>query len=273
MTDWAGLVDEAPVELATTTIGPPQGAPVVVLHGLFGSGRNWMTVARRLAGTWRFVTPDLRNHGASPWSETMTYPAMAADVIALIERTERGRSCALVGHSMGGKVAMIVALTRPDLVDRLVVVDVAPVRYPPVFRAYAEAMLAARIDGVQRRGDVDAQLVEVVRNAGTRAFLLQNLVLAPTPRWRANLRVLAAAMDDISGFPDVPAGVTYDRPTTFISGAQSDYVPPETLPTIGRLFPRSRRVTVPDAGHWVHSENLDGFVVRLREALEGRSGA
>jgi pimeloyl-ACP methyl ester carboxylesterase len=273
MTDWAGLANQVPVELATTTIGPADGAPVVVLHGLFGSGRNWMTVARHLAGPWRFVTPDLRNHGASPWADTMTYPSMAADVVALIEGAEGGGPCALVGHSMGGKVAMIVALSRPDLVERLVVVDVAPVAYESVFRAYAEAMLAARLDGVTRRNEVDAQLVDVVPKPGTRAFLLQNLVLTPTPHWRANLRVLAESMDDIAGFPAVPAGVTYERPTTFISGEQSDYVTPVVLPVIGRLFPRSRRVVVPDAGHWVHSENFDGFVVRLREALEGRSGA
>ena len=271
--EWAGVRAEKPVLLALTEHGELGAPPVVILHGLFGAGRNWMSVARRLADRWHVVTPDLRNHGASPWTDTMSYAAMAADVIELVSALPTGEPCTLVGHSMGGKAAMIVALTRPDLVQRLVLVDVAPVAYPPVFGAYADAMAAAHLDGVQRRSEVDVQLAAAVPAAGVRSFLLQNLVLLPGggARWRMNLPVLARSMGDISGFPLVPRGVSYERSTRFVVGGQSHYVTPAALPEIGRLFPGARLIEVADAGHWVHAEQPLEFVTIMRDILEGRS--
>lgn len=270
--DWSGIDAAEPVLLSLTEHGERGAPPVVILHGLLGAGRNWMSIARRLTDHWHVVTPDLRNHGVSPWSDTMTYAAMAADVIALLSALPTGGPCTLVGHSMGGKVAMIVALTRPDLVERLVVVDVAPVTYHPGFGAYVEAMASARLEGVTRRSEVDAQLVAAVPAAGVRSFLLQNLVLHPGggAHWRVNLPVLGRAMGEISGFPAVPRGITYERSTTFIVGGTSDYLTSAALPEIGRLFPDTRLIDIEDAGHWVHAEQPLEFAARLREVLLGR---
>lgn len=246
--------------------GDPANPTVVILHGLFGSGRNWMSVSRRLADAWHVVTPDLRNHGGSPWRPPHTYAAMAADVVALIERI--GGPVALVGHSMGGKAAMVAALACPQLVSRLAVVDVAPVTYESTMLDYANAMRAARLDGVTRRAEVDRQLVDAVPELGTRAFLLQNLVLEPgNVHWRVDLDTLAAAMTDISAFPEIPGGVTYDGKTIVVIGGRSHYVRPDHGPVIRSLFPRAQPVVVPDSGHWVHAERLDAFVEILRDFL------
>lgn len=246
------------------------GPPVVVLHGLFGSGRNWMTVSRRLADRYRVLAPDLRNHGTSPWSPVHTYEAMADDIVAVLEERSPGPA-ALVGHSMGGKAAMLVALRRPDLVDRLVVVDVAPVAYESGFGAYAGAMAEADLDGVTRRAEVDAQLASAVPAPGVRAFLLQNLVLdRDGARWRVNLPVLEAAMPTISGFPAVAAGTSYNGPALFVAGGRSDYVRREHADAVMTLFPRAEVAIVPEAGHWVHAERLEDFLAVLDPFLADR---
>lgn len=181
------------MKLPVTSYGE-SGSPVVVMHGLFGSSRNWMTAARRLASEHRVFAFDLRNHGTSPHTETMSYPEMADDVAETISALGVG-PVALVGHSMGGKTAMLTALHHPEVVERLVVVDAAPVTYPPAFVEYAQAMRNADLSNVQRRADVDAQLVDAVPTPGTRAFLLQNLILDDQgARWRPNLPVIEAAL-------------------------------------------------------------------------------
>lgn len=246
------------MQLNTTLYGE-NGSPVVLLHGLFGSGRNWMTVARKLAaGNHRVAAADLRNHGSSQWTDTMSYPEMADDLRDTITALGLG-PVALLGHSMGGKAAMLTALRHPELVDRLVVVDVAPVAYPPAFEVYARAMRGARLDGVQRRAEVEQQLVDAVPSAGTRAFLLQNLVLDDAgARWRPNLAVIEAALPDISGWPAVDG--RYDGPALFVPGGKSDYVRPEHEAEIRRLFPAATIAGVAEAGHWVHAERLDDFL-------------
>ena len=258
------------VDLAFTTYGDedPRRETVVVLHGLFGSGRNWMTIARRLSARYRVLAPDLRNHGASPWATPMDYPAMAADVAALLVH-HANRPVTLVGHSMGGKAAMALALSRPGLVRRLVVVDVAPVTYPRSFAAYAAAMREARLDGVTRRSQVDEQLAPAVPDAGVRAFLLQNLVLEEGgARWRVNLPLLEAAMETISGFPAFPAGVQYAKPVLFVAGERSDYVSPEHEADVRRLFPDVEVAVVAGAGHWIHAEKPAEFLAVLEGVLD-----
>jgi esterase len=246
------------MQLNTTVYGE-NGSPVVLLHGLFGSGRNWMTAARKLAaGNHRVVTADLRNHGSSAWADTMSYAEMADDLRETITALGLG-PVALLGHSMGGKAAMLTALRYPELVDRLIVVDVAPVAYPPAFVEYAKAMRGADLDGVTRRAEVDRQLADAVSSVTTRAFLLQNLVLDDAgARWRPNLAVIEAALPDISGWPEVDA--RYDGPVLFIPGGKSDYVLSEHEDEIRRLFPAATFAPVPEAGHWVHAERLDDFL-------------
>jgi esterase len=253
------------MELSTTTYGET-GSPVVVLHGLFGSKRNWMTVGRRLAATHRVVAADLRNHGASPWTDSMSYPEMAADVYETIGALGLG-PVALVGHSMGGKAAMLTALQHPEVVERLVVVDVAPVAYPPAFTDYARAMRAARLDGVTRRAEVEEQLVAAVPEPGTRAFLLQNLVLDDDgARWKPNLAAIEAALPEISGWPGSSAS-SYEGAVLFVYGGQSEYVRPEYRDEILRLFPKAGFADIPEAGHWVHAEALEAFLDTVGDFL------
>jgi esterase len=260
------IVDLAAIEQGT--VGEGGGAPVVILHGLFGSARNWGTIARRLAERHRVLALDLRNHGASPWTKSMGYRAMAADLRAFIER-RRLAPVALVGHSMGGKVAMTLALETPDLVERLAVADIAPVRYAPALGAYVEAMRGIDFGRATRRAEVDARLAERVPEAGIRQFLLQNLVHEGGGlRWRLNLETLGAAMPELSDFPDFPEGAAYAGPTIFVAGARSDYVQPEHRAAIRRLFPKASLVRLRDAGHWIHAERPDAFLETLLPFLD-----
>ncbi|ADB34009.1 alpha/beta hydrolase fold protein [Kribbella flavida DSM 17836] len=246
------------MKLPVTSYGE-SGTPVVVMHGLFGSGRNWMTAARRLASAHRVFAFDLRNHGTSPHVPTMSYPELADDVRETVEGLGVG-PVALVGHSMGGKAAMLTALTHPEVVERLVVVDAAPVSYPPQFEKYARAMRTADLSAVQRRAQVDEQLVDAVPSPGTRAFLLQNLVLDEAgARWRPNLDVIEAAIPQLSAWPEDVTG-SYAGPTLFVYGGKSDYVQQDHQALIQGYFPQVRYEVVAEAGHWVHAERLDDFL-------------
>ncbi len=235
-----------------------EGPPLVLLHGLFGQAANFGAVARRLAAAHRVIALDLRNHGQSPHADGMGYPAMASDVLETL-RDRRALPCALVGHSMGGKVAMTAALAAPAAVERLLVADIAPVAYPPAFRAYAAAMLALPLSPELTRPQADHSLAPVIPNAGIRAFLLQNLQFGARPAWRIGMAEIAAGLPDIEGWrdPDTPP---YAAPALFVAGAQSDYIRPEHRPLIRALFPSARFATLKDAGHWLHADNPDGFV-------------
>jgi esterase len=245
------------------------GPPVLILHGLFGSSGNWTAVARLLGERFRVFALDLRNHGASPWAERMEYPAMAEDVAEFM--TANGLSkAAIIGHSLGGKVAMTLALTQPQRVDRLVVVDIAPVPRPTTHAAYAEAMRALDLRGVSRRGAADALLKPRIANDAERMFLLQNLVPgADGLRWRINLDAILNGMAAISGFPDFAPGTTYPGPVLVIRGALSGYIEERDLDAFARLFPAFRLVTIAGAGHWVHAERTEPFLDAVTPFLAG----
>lgn len=251
--------------LAVTDFGT--GPPLLFLHGLLGRARNWLTAGRALAASHAVRLVDLRNHGASPWSDDAGYAAMAADVARLIEAAAAG-PVTLVGHSMGGKVAMTLALTRPELLRRLIVVDIAPVRYESGYDRLIRAMLAADLSPGRRRGDVDAELAATVPDKAMRAFLIQNLDSRDGHLvWQPNLTALLAAMPEIMGFPDgLPAG-GYGGPVRCLRGETSDYVGAEGAVALGRLFPGATIATVPGAGHWPHAERPDAFLPLLRAAL------
>ena len=255
------------VALAHTDQGV--GRPVLVLHGLFGSAANWMAVTRRLAQQFRVFALDLRNHGASPWAERMDYHAMAEDVATFIAAQGLG-SAAILGHSMGGKAAMVLALTEPALVERLVVVDIAPVPHPPTHTAYVEAMRGLDLRGVTRRGAADALLRPHIPDDAERLFLLQNLVPGPEGmRWRLNLDAILADMAALSGFPDFAPGVHYRGPTLLVRGERSPYVAEGDLPIFRRLFPTVRPVTIARAGHWVHADRTEEFLAAVTPFLAG----
>lgn len=247
------------------TIEAGQGAPLVILHGLLGSARNWAGIARELGHGRHALALDLPNHGASPWCEAMDYPFLAARVAEIIEGLEA--PAVLLGHSMGGKVAMALALTRPDLVERLMVVDIAPVVYRHTFAPYIRAMRAATLAEATRRADVDAMLARQIKEPAVRAFLLQNLEgSAGSFRWRANLAALNAAMEDILGFPDFGERV-YDGPTLFLAGADSEYVLPQYEADIRHLFSQARIERLPGAGHWVHVDQPQEFLAAAERFL------
>lgn len=250
--------------LHTTTLGE-SGSPVVFCHGLFGQGRNWTQIGKALADEHRVTLVDMPDHGRSPWSERLDYAAMA-DAVADVIGDE---PAALVGHSMGGKAAMLAALRHPERIERLVVVDVSPVEYRSAdeFRGFIDAMLAIDLDALSSRGDADAALADGVPDAGIRAFLLQSLAREGEGwRWLPNLTMLRRDLDVLRGFPEVDG--SYDGPVLWVAGAESRYVRDEFADRMAELFPRVRRVTVNGAGHWVHAEQPKVVTEILRRFLE-----
>jgi pimeloyl-ACP methyl ester carboxylesterase len=246
------------------------GAPIAILHGLFGSSRNWSSIAARLATRHHVIAFDLRNHGTSPWADTMSYPEMAEDVLATLQARGIAR-CALIGHSMGGKVAMHAALTRGASVERLVVVDIAPVTYQPRHLSHVRAMQTLDVGDIRRRAEADKRLAVYVRDAAERGFLLQNLVFEEDkpPKWRLNLAAIQEAMPSLVGVPAVPPDAVFDGPALFVAGARSDYVLPEYEGEIRRLFPQARIERVTDAGHWLHAEQPQAFLAVVERFLDG----
>jgi pimeloyl-ACP methyl ester carboxylesterase len=250
--------------LAVTEAG--SGPPVILLHGLFGAGQNWGAIRAALAPRFRVLTPDLRNHGASARAAEMSYATMADDVAATMDAAGVGRASVL-GHSMGGKVAMALALAHPGRVERLVVADIAPVRYAPSLRGYVAAMQALPLRAGLARREADAALAATIPEAGIRAFLLQNLRFeADPPAWRLGLTEIAAAMPAIEDFSP-PSGPHFDGPALVMAGERSGYIRPEHDAAFRALFPAVRFVTVPGAGHWVHAENPAAFLALLEPFL------
>ena len=234
------------------------GVPLVLMHGLFGSARNFGMVQKELARDGRVIALDLRNHGASPHDRDMRYASMAADVLETLDRLS-ALPAVLLGHSMGGKVAMMTALRQPDSVTRLVVADIAPVVYPPTLRPVAAAMAALPLSPGMTRAQADAVLTEAVPEASMRAFLLQNLHLGAAPRWRIGLAEIIDAFEPIGAW-DPPGDAHYDGATLVIAGADSNYIRPEHRQNFRALFPSARFVTLKKAGHWLHADNPSGFI-------------
>jgi pimeloyl-ACP methyl ester carboxylesterase len=254
------------VELAHDAFGET-GLPVVILHGLLGAARNWTTIAKQLADTHRVFALDLLNHARSPWADSMSFEEMAGDVAAFIERHALSRP-AVIGHSLGGKVAMRLALTRAGLVERLVVVDVAPIAYAHTLGSFVEAMQEVDLASVRQRADAERQLERTIPDAAIRGFLLQNLVKSDTGyAWRVHLEAIAANMPELLGFAPPPDGAIYGGPTLFVAGGNSRYLKPEHWPLIERLFPEAELAVIAGAGHWVHAERPAEFLDRVRVFL------
>ena len=283
------MTENAEETLAARTLGEA-GPNVVFVHGLFGQGKNWTTIARGLADDHRVTLLDLPNHGHSPWTERVDYQDMARLVAAHLESL--GEPATLVGHSMGGKVAMQLALRRPELLRALVVVDVAPVEYPlqggrtgdpdeeaAPFAAFIAAMRRLDLGSLESRAEADAALQTAVPSRMVRSFLLQSLVRDADEggagwRWRLNLELLERDLGELRGFPEPPPGATFDGPVLWIAGANSHYVLPEDRSRMDALFPSTRLVRIKNAGHWVHSEQPEVFLETLRrflDAVEGKS--
>ena len=239
--------------------------PLLIVHGLFGSARNWGVIAKRLSDERQVITVDMRNHAQSGWSDTHSYFDMAADLAETIEQI--AGPVDLLGHSMGGKAAMVLALRKPALVRRLVVADIAPVAYSHTQMGPIQAMRGVDLRAINSRQDAAHQMTGV--EDALKPFLLQSLDMQ-SKTWRLNLDILAAEMDKIVGFPDV--GGMFDAPTLFLSGAESDYVLPEHRVLIQSYFPAAKFAKIPGAGHWLHAEKPREFEAAVRVFTQSDPG-
>lgn len=237
---------------------------VLIVHGLFGSARNWNAIAKRLSDRGPVVSVDMRNHGSSAFTRGHSYAEMAEDLAEVINA--KGAPMDVIGHSMGGKAAMMLALGRPELMGRLIVADIAPVGYGHTQRPLIDAMRTLDPTKINTRAEADAALSAEIEDPSVRAFLLQSLDLKEG-RWRLNLDVLAQEMDKIIGFPETKG--EYNGPTLFLSGGMSDYMKPDDRTEAKSLFPKAKFAKIPGAGHWLHAEKPREFEAAVRVFLEG----
>jgi len=251
--------------LSTTVTGSATDAPpLLIAHGLFGSARNWNVIAKRLSDRGQVISVDMRNHGESPREAAQDYEGMAEDLAEVID--SHGGKADVLGHSMGGKAAMMLALTRQGLIRKLVVADIAPVAYGHSQSHLIEAMRNVDLDKVETRRDADEAMQGAVPEAGVRAFLLQSLDVKGQA-WRLNLDVLEADMDKITGWPEGIAG-QFDGPVLMLSGAESDYVLTDHRDRIRAHFPAARFAKIPGAGHWLHADKPREFEAAVRIFLD-----
>lgn len=234
-----------------------RGSWVVLLHGLFGAGDNLGSLGRALSEHHRVLLVDLRNHGRSPHADDCSLLAMAADVAALQQRFDTG-SCAVVGHSLGGKVAMQLALSDATRVNRLIVADIAPIDYPAHHQPVFEALRSVDMSRVAKRADAEQQLSLRLDDAGLRAFLMKNLVRDEDGRfrWRMNIDALQR---NYGQFTVAPKGVSWPGPVLFLRGGASNYIRAEHEATMRALFPAFELRTIDGAGHWLHGERPAEF--------------
>jgi len=239
---------------------------VLILHGLFGNAQNWRTISHKISQqcSVNMHMIDLRNHGNSPHTEDMTLDLMAEDINEYIT-TRSLKRVSIIGHSLGGRVAMKFALSRPKVLERLVVLDVAPVEYEnfSVFGSYITFMKSVPLETTKTRREADEYLQKYVPEYGLRQFLLTNLVqdsgkTPPSFRWRLNFDTLSRALPLLRTF-SIPNGLSFNGRTLFIAGELSDYIKPDYFPSMQKLFPNYELISVKGAGHWVHSEKTKEF--------------
>jgi esterase len=242
------------------------GPPLLILHGLFGSLDNWAGISRRLASFCQVFTLDLRNHGRSPHSDSFNYDLMAADILEFLQTHSLPRANVL-GHSMGGKVAMLFALRHPDQLGKLIVADMAPKAYPPVHREILDALLALDLASFKRRDQIDAALAPDIPQTAVRQFLLKNLATGDDGRlrWKLNLDAITRHYDELT-LP-IESESPSPGPALFIRGGRSDHVLDSDLDPIRHLFPQARFVTIPEAGHWVHADAPEAFAQAVVDFL------
>jgi len=258
------------LELAVNDSG--SGPPLILLHGLYGSGANWRGIARAFEASHSVLLPDLRGHGQSPAHPDMDYRRMADDVIALMDRKgiEQAR---LVGHSMGGKVAMALALCHPTRVERLVVVDIAPVAYDHAAEhgGLIAALQQLDLQALSSHSEADAALAPTIPSDPVRQFLLTNLQReGRTWQWRIPLDILAEQLPVIQGWP-LDTTQTWTGPALFIHGEASGYVTSANTAVIHAHFPQAEVIGLPGAGHWVHAEAPKPFTEHLDRFLNPES--
>ncbi|MFK7954191.1 MAG: alpha/beta fold hydrolase [Ekhidna sp.] len=233
-----------------------EGQPLIILHGVFGSSDNWQTLGKIFADTFKVYLVDLRNHGNSPHSDEFTYEAMMRDVVELMddEGIERAH---VLGHSMGGKVAMHVATHHSERMLKLIVVDIAPKYYPPHHQQIFDGFHSVDLASLESRKDAESQMSKVISNMGVRLFILKNLHRDKDGKfsWKLNVDAIEKAIEEVGG--SIEEGISFDGETLFIGGGKSDYISDEDHSLIKSYFPEAKIETVPAAGHWVHAEKPD----------------
>jgi len=231
------------------------GSPVIILHGLFGQSDNWVTVGRRIADQFTVYIPDQRNHGQSPHAPVHTYPALSDDLLEFMEEHHLERTT-LIGHSMGGKAAMTFALEYPERVEKLVVIDISPRKYPErnIHTRVITEMLSIDMDSVASRGEVEGILEQKIADQRIRMFILKNLYYKVHGKlgWRLNLEAINHNLEYL--FDSITSNTFYPGPTLFIKGGKSDYILEEDYPQIAKLFPQAIVKTIPGASHWLHAD-------------------
>jgi esterase len=246
-----------------------EGQPLIILHGIFGISDNWVTIGRRLAEKFDVFIPDLRNHGQSPHSETLNYYAMSDDLAEFLE-DHQIHNPILVGHSMGGKVAMKMALEYPGRIDKLIIIDISPRRYPARQEhiEIIEAMMAVDFNTVNTRKEVVLIISDKIRSKKIRLFILKNLYRVGQNRlaWRLNISAIYSNFEAV-GEP-IDAQHEFDKPCLFVRGGDSGYVTDEDFKLIRKFFPKSILKTIQGASHWLHAEKPDELCHELSDFLE-----
>lgn len=245
-----------------------QGDPLVILHGLFGISDNWVAIGKRLAESHRVIIPDLRNHGRSPHAPLFSYAVMCQDVVNLLEE-EAIETTHLLGHSMGGKVAMQLALQQPELVSKLIVADISPrsVRVKQAHLKIIQAMKSVDFDLFSERSEIDIHLKQHLPEDAVRLFVMKNLERIAPGRfaWRLNLEAIESNIDNL--MDEVTGDAPFKGPTLFLKGGASGYITQEDLPAIEALFPSFALETLEGAGHWLHAEQPDQFLATVQKFL------
>ncbi len=247
---------------------------IVILHGLYGSSDNWQSIAKQLAIDYTVIVPDLRNHGKSPHSSIHSYPSLTQDIIDLLDDMNI-KTATLIGHSMGGKVAMTLALLFPERVSRLIVVDIAPRAYQRLTENSSQVsehmnilsgLISIDVQTIESRTHADLLLSSFVTDSKTRQFLLKNLVRKESHfEWSINISGLHQNLPNIMGA--ISGEGQFNKPTLFIKGELSNYIQEKDKEEIKKIFPEVEFATIFDAGHWVHAEQPDTFIATITAFL------
>lgn len=247
-----------------------RGRPLLILHGLLGSLDNWHTLSKAFATSFRVLAVDQRNHGRSPHSDIFTYDAMAEDLVEFLDRLQI-KSTFLLGHSMGGKTAMQLALSHPERVEKLIVVDISPRAYPPLHDELLDALLSVNLADYQSRQQVDKALEAKVPEFPVRQFLLKNLTRDASGKfsWKANLDVISRNYEEIAR--QITAQDPFPKPTLFVKGSRSNYILDSDTHAIRHLFPRATISTI-EAGHWIHADSPQPFADLVMRFLKDAAG-
>jgi esterase len=253
------------VTLAYEEFGAADAPALIILHGFFASSRNWRAIAQTLATNNHVYVLDMRNHGASPHTSVMDYDAMADDVLQFMD-SHQITTATLLGHSMGGKIAMWFALNHRERVDKLIVVDIAPVSYQHNFDSLITALKSLPLADISNRKQAEVLLAENIPELSYRQFLLQNLVLTDGQYgWRIDLDIFAQTARHIAAFPDAQQMLPFVGLTQFIAGADSDFIYEKD---INALFPQMNLTVIADAGHWVHVQQTTSFIAVVNDFLQ-----